>query len=276
MQFYLATSFILPRSLRLRLFTLCLFATHAPLLIYLVWGLGTGRIALAECVLLVLATVIGAGVALRGISALLDPVHASAYAAMLPQGGDVIQAIHAGMPRAAGVTRAQIDDRHQSAREDPLTGIANRRGFLSELDALPAERRRGCVAIIDIDYFKRINDLKGHEEGDRVLAAFAARLTALVRRVDLVGRWGSEEFAIFFQDCIEDEASWSLARIAARMRSDPIGEIHDRPISFSAGICRWTGGELEAALRRADEALSDAKQAGRDRISRAAPVLQEA
>ncbi|WP_298394968.1 GGDEF domain-containing protein [Sphingobium sp.] len=279
MQFYLATSFIFPRSLRLRLFTLCFVATHLPLLGYLVWGLATGRIALAEFVLLTLATIIGTGIALFGIGALLNPIHALAEALhegkddapVLPVVGDVIQTLYAGVQRA----RDRIDDLHQAAHEDPLTGIANRRGFLAELDALPADRRRGCVAIIDIDYFKRVNDLMGHEEGDRVLAAFATRLSALVRRVDLVARWGGEEFAIFFQDCIEDEASWSLARIASRMRTHPIGDIHGRPISFSAGICRWNGGELEDALARADEALYDAKQSGRDRIARAPSLLQE-
>lgn len=284
MHFYLATSFIFPRSLRLRLFTLCFVATHLPLLGYLVWGLSTGRIALAEFVLLTLATILGTGVALMGIGALLNPIHALAEtlhradgdSPALPEVGDVIHTLYAGVQRVASVTRDRMDVLHQAAHEDPLTGIANRRGFLAQLDALPPERRRGCVAIIDIDYFKRVNDLMGHEAGDRVLAAFAARLGALVRRVDVVARWGGEEFAVFFPDCIEDEATWSLARIASRMRSDPIGEVHDRPISFSAGLCRWNGGALDAALRRADDALYDAKQSGRDRICRAASILQDA
>lgn len=282
MHFYLATSFIFPRSLRLRLFTLCFIATHLPLLAYLGWGFASGRIALAEFVLLTLATVVGTGIALLGIGALLNPIHALAQtlhrdgeAPALPEVGDVIHTLYAGVQRAASVTRERIDDLHQAAHEDPLTGIANRRGFLAHIDALPDDRRRGCIAIIDIDYFKRVNDLLGHEEGDRVLASFATRLSALVRRVDMVARWGGEEFAIFFQDCIEDEASWSLARIASRMRSEPIGRVQDRPISFSAGVVRWTGGDLDAALRRADDALYEAKQSGRDRVCRAAPILQE-
>ncbi|BBD00793.1 MULTISPECIES: GGDEF domain-containing protein [Sphingobium] len=283
MHFYLATSFIFPRSLRLRLFTLCFLATHLPLLAYLGWGFASGRIALAEFVLLTMATVIGTGIALLGIGALLNPIHALADtlhrgegdAPALPEVGDVIHTLYAGVQRVASATRDQMDHLHQAAHEDPLTGIANRRGFLSHMEALPEDRRRGCVAIIDIDYFKRVNDLLGHEEGDRVLASFATRLSALVRRVDMVSRWGGEEFAIFFQDCIEDEASWSLARIASRMRSEPIGEVNDRPISFSAGICRWTGGDLDEALRRADDALYEAKQSGRDRVCRAVPILQE-
>lgn len=283
MQFYLATSFIFPRSLRLRLFTLCFIATHMPLLGYLGWGLASGRIQMAEFALLTAATVIGTGIALLGIGALLNPIHALADTlhrnesepAALPDVGDVIHTLYAGVQRVAHATRERMDDLHQAAHEDPLTGIANRRGFLAHMDALPEDRRRGCIAIIDIDYFKRVNDLSGHEEGDRVLAAFATRLSALVRRVDVVARWGGEEFAIFFQDCIEDEASWSLSRIASRMRGEPIGTVNDRPISFSAGVCRWTGDDLESTLRRADDALYEAKQSGRDRVCRAAPVLQE-
>jgi diguanylate cyclase (GGDEF)-like protein len=283
MHFYLATSFIFPRSLRLRLFALCFVATHLPLLGYLGWGLATGRIQLAEFMLLTGATVIGTGIALLGIGALLSPIQSLAQTLhsgegetpALPDVGDVIQTLYAGVQRAASVTRERLDDLHQAAHEDPLTGIANRRGFMAHMDALPHDRRKGCVAIIDIDYFKRVNDLLGHEQGDRVLASFATRLSALVRRVDMVARWGGEEFAIFFQDCIEDEASWSLARISSRMRSEPIGQVNDRPISFSAGVCRWNGGDLNDALRRADDALYEAKQSGRDRVCRAAPILQE-
>lgn len=282
MQFYLATSFLFPRSLRLRLFTLCFLTTHMPLIGYLIWGFSTGRVALAEVVLLTLATVAGTVIALLGVSAMLSPIQALAETlqdeatANAPTGmGDVIQALYAGAQRAATATQARIDDLHNAAHEDLLTGVANRRGFLAQIDTLPIDRRKGCVALIDIDYFKRVNDQLGHDEGDRVLGAFAARLSAQLRRMDIVARWGGETFAIFFQDCIEDEVSWTLARVASRMRSEPIGLVGGRPISFSAGICRWKGDALEDALRRADAALYEAKQAGRDRICRAQPLLQE-
>ena len=80
MQFYLATSFIFPRSLRLRLFAVCFVATHLPLLCYIGWGAATGRLALAEVVMLTLATVAGTGLALYGIGALLSPIHTLAEA----------------------------------------------------------------------------------------------------------------------------------------------------------------------------------------------------
>jgi len=280
MQFYLATSFIFPRSLRLRLFALCFVATHLPLIGYCAWGLATGRIALYEFVLLTLATVIGTALALFGIGALLDPIHALAKALhsgeedspALPQVGDVIQTLYAGVYQAASATRAQMQDLSLAALEDSLTGIANRRGFLEKIDGLSAHERDGCIAIVDIDFFKQVNDKLGHDEGDRMLCAFADRLSLQVRRADIVARWGGEEFAVLFHDCNEDEAEWILSRIAARFRAQPIGMVQGRPISFSAGLCRWDGKDIEEALHRADEALYDAKRTGRDRICRASSV----
>jgi diguanylate cyclase (GGDEF)-like protein len=280
MQFYLATSFIFPRSLRLRIFAICFLATHLPLIGYCAWGLSTGRIALFEFVLLTLATVLGTALALFGIGALLDPIHALAAAlnpkeedgAPLPEVGDVIQTLYAGVHRAATATRAQMEDLSIAALEDPLTGIANRRGFLEQVQALPAHQRKGCLAIVDIDFFKQVNDRLGHDEGDRVLCAFADRLSSQIRRADMVARWGGEEFAILFHECIEDEADWTLARLAARMREEPIGTVDGRPITFSAGLCCWNDEDIEAALHSADEALYEAKRSGRDRTCRAAPV----
>ena len=89
MQFYLATSFIFPRSLRLRLFAVCFVATHLPLLCYIGWGAATGRLALAEVVMLTLATVAGTGLALYGIGALLSPIGPPGKAISQPTGPPV-------------------------------------------------------------------------------------------------------------------------------------------------------------------------------------------
>jgi diguanylate cyclase (GGDEF)-like protein len=282
--FYLATSFIFPRSLRLRLFALCFVSTHVPLLAYCLWGWASGRITLAAFLVLIAATVVGMVLALAGIGALLSPIHRLAdtlhrgdgSAPVLPEVGDVIHTLYAGVHRAATATRSRLHDLSIAAHEDPLTGIANRRGFLEQMAALPEAQRRGCVAILDLDFFKAVNDHLGHDEGDRVLCAFAGRLSAQLRRVDLVARWGGEEFAIFFHNCLEDEANWALERIAARMADDPIGIVQGRAITFSGGLCRWLSGDIDGPLHRADEALYQAKRSGRDRICRAAPTAQDA
>lgn len=284
MNFYLATSFIFPRSLRMRLFALCFVSTHVPLLAYCGWGFATGRIALAEFLLLTLATVVGMALALAGIGALLSPIQVLAEALhrdttpapLVPEVGDIIHTLYAGVQRSAAHARARIDELDSAAHEDPLTGIPNRRGFLAQLETMPEEQRRGCVAIVDIDHFKSVNDRLGHDEGDRVLSSFAARLAGQLRRADLVARWGGEEFAIFFDSCSEEEACAALERIAAQMRSVPIGAVDGRIISFSAGLCGWRSGSLDDHFQRADEALYAAKQAGRDRVCRAQPTDQKA
>lgn len=280
MTFYLATSFIFPRSLRLRLFLLCFIATHLPLLGYIGWGVATDRIALEEVLLLTGLTVLGTALALWGIGALLTPIHILAdtlkgdndNGPALPDVGDVIQTLFAGVQRAAQSTRARIDHLDHAAHEDALTGIANRRGFLGQIDLIPPDERRGSIAIIDIDHFKRVNDSLGHDEGDRLLQGFAARIAGQLRRVDMVARWGGEEFVIFFRDCIEDEAGWALARIAERMRAQPVGTVEGRAISFSAGLCRWHGEPIDDVMQCADEALYEAKRKGRDRVQRASQL----
>lgn len=278
--FYLATSFIFPRSLRLRLLLLCFVATHLPLLAYIGWSAATGRIAWGESVALTLATLIGMIVALVGIGALLSPIQTLAERLQSddapPRPGDLIGQLYAGFEKSATMTQARLAQLESAAHEDLLTGVPNRRGFLAQVDRLPPDRRKGCIALVDIDYFKRANDRLGHGEGDRILGSFAGRLSAQLRRIDIVGRWGGEEFVILFQDCIEDEASWSLARVASRLRADPIARVDGRAISFSAGIAHWAGDDLESALRRADEALYRAKEAGRDRICRAHQELHPA
>ncbi|WP_150290537.1 GGDEF domain-containing protein [Sphingobium estronivorans] len=283
MHFYLATSFLFPHSLRLRLLALCCGATHLPLLGYIGWGAATGRMAWAEFVILTLATLAGTAGALIGIGALLDPLHALAGGLnpnnvpnrggkarrTPPDVGDIVCRLFPFIRQGKAAPRSPIDEHNIIAHEDPLTGIANRLGFLAQIDALPQNRRRGCIAILDIDHFKQVNDRLGQDEGDRMLGDFAACLASQTRRVDLVGRWGGEEFAIFYQDAIEDEASWSLARIADRMRREPIGRMDGEPISFSAGLCTWRSGPVTAAIARAEDALHRAKQSGRDQIRRA-------
>ncbi|MET0372011.1 MAG: GGDEF domain-containing protein [Sphingobium sp.] len=279
MQFYLATSFIFPQSLRLRLFALCALAMYCPLVPFLAWGMMSGRLGAAEFLLLSIMAFAGGLIALAGIGALLQPIHALAdrlHPAVpgeappsLPELGDVIRTLYAGVHHAATTAQARISDLDIAAHEDALTGVANRRGFLAEMECLAKERRHGCIAIVDLDHFKLVNDRLGHAEGDRVLREVAARLSAQLRRADLLARWGGEEFVIFFRDCITDEACWSLARIAERMRRDPVAHLDDRPVTFSAGICRWAGEPLDEVLRAADDALYDAKRAGRDQLRRA-------
>jgi diguanylate cyclase len=279
MHFYLASSFIFPRSFRLRLFALCFVATHLPLLSYLGWGYTSGRLALPEVALLTLATLAGTILALLGIGAMLAPIHQAAGAlatleeggpvAPLPQHGrDVIGSLLASVNRAASAAQERVHALDLAAKEDVLTGIRNRRGFLADIEALEP-CTRGAVALIDLDHFKAVNDTLGHDEGDRVLREFAARLSSALRRHDLLARWGGEEFAVLFCHATEDEAARVLERVARTLAEAPVVVLDGQPLSFSAGVSRFRVEALGETLRAADEALYEAKHAGRNRVRRA-------
>ena len=176
----------------------------------------------------------------------------------------------ASATREADALRIELAAAQATARCDPLTGLPNRRAFDEAFVALdPAQDN--CLALCDVDRFKRINDEFGHAVGDRVLSALA-RLMSDQCPGQLVTRQGGEEFAVLMSGIALGDATRILdaARAAAagrRLRvrdSDaPIGQI-----TFSAGLVAIGPGEnAEAALTRADRLLYRAKADGRDRIA---------
>ena len=158
------------------------------------------------------------------------------------------------------------------ADHDELTGLPNRRHVQSWI--AHEERRQSSlqsclsIALIDLDHFKRVNDTLGHDGGDEVLRIFARQAGRLVRDGDVLSRWGGEEFLWMMPDTRAPQAEAALARLRLLLASDeawtdcPAGRV-----SFSAGLTTLTPPQrLEQALRRADEALYEAKRSGRDRV----------
>ncbi|MDF2604624.1 GGDEF domain-containing protein [Sphingomonas olei] len=277
MRLYRASSFIFPRSLQLRIFAVCFVATHLPLLGFIIWAAATHRLDLTGVLVVVGATVLGLVLALAGIFALLAPIHLAAKAlneaeegqvpsVPLVSGNDLVARLLAGINRAAQSTAERMRSLQRDAVQDPLTSVLNRRGLLAQLDAMPEHHTAGALALVDLDHFKLVNDLLGHETGDRVLHDFAHRLVAAVRRTDMVARWGGEEFLIYFPGATEAVAQAVLMRIAERLRADPLAHVGDRPLSFSAGTTAASRGTFDEATRRADAALYEAKHRGRARI----------
>ena len=148
------------------------------------------------------------------------------------------------------------------ARTDPLTQIPNRRAWDEELPReLIRAHRDGTmvtIAILDLDRFKAFNDMRGHQEGDGLLQRIAAGWREAVRASDFIARYGGEEFAVILRGCGLEDA----LPIIERMRMCVPDEQ-----SCSAGVARWDGEETaETLVGRADEALYEAKLAGRDRV----------
>lgn len=155
------------------------------------------------------------------------------------------------------------------ANTDPLTGLANRRPISARLEALASlDGARYCVAIADIDRFKALNDAHGHACGDRVLAALGARLRGQLRTTDALGRWGGEEFIVVLADTGIDEAGGIMERMRSLVAGSPVecGE-HVHAVTMSVGVADGVADSMShRVVKRADDALYDAKLAGRDRV----------
>ena len=156
----------------------------------------------------------------------------------------------------------------RASQVDPLTGIANRATVLQHLaTALAGGTGRPCVALVDLDHFKRINDTLGHAAGDEVLRDFSRILQAGLRRVDACGRYGGEEFLVVFNSASLAEAHDAIGRLIATVRgSQPLSEPADFRYTLSAGLAQAQPGEGPTELLvRVDVALYQAKDEGRDR-----------
>lgn len=158
------------------------------------------------------------------------------------------------------------------ATTDELTQVHNRRHFfeLGETQFLTAQRYDLPLAtlMLDVDHFKAVNDSFGHAAGDDVIREVASRLHGLIRTVDIIGRYGGEEFA-FVLPCTGDDAVILAERLRAAIEREPIptceGEI---PLTVSIGVAVYDGEDphLAALLGRADLALYDAKRLGRNQV----------
>ncbi len=149
------------------------------------------------------------------------------------------------------------------ARTDALTGLPNRRAWDEEVAReIERSRRQGhplTLAMVDLDHFKRFNDAHGHAAGDEMLAEVASSWRQALRSNDVLARYGGEEFAVLLPACEADQAIALLERLRA---ATPRGE------TCSVGVATCEPGDTVATLgRRADEALYEAKRAGRDRLT---------
>jgi len=158
-----------------------------------------------------------------------------------------------------------------AAQTDNLTGLSNRRHGMQLLqDALNhTELWPICVAAIDLDHFKQINDSLGHAAGDRVICDFASQMQAGSRREDGCARIGGEEFLLILPAAGLPQAQAIVERLLSRVRqSRPLPEHPDHGYTCSAGLAQAIWGETaEALLGRADKALYLAKAEGRNRIA---------
>lgn len=160
---------------------------------------------------------------------------------------------------------------HDLATHDELTGLANRAHLGEMLEQYLARHREGgeafSIALLDLDFFKRVNDTHGHGVGDEVLKAFADAMRHTVRESDLPARWGGEEFLILLPQSSAENARIVLERLRAHFNAQVVApSVPSLRATFSAGVVSAKPGEtLAMMIERADQALYAAKHAGRDR-----------
>jgi diguanylate cyclase (GGDEF)-like protein len=170
---------------------------------------------------------------------------------------------------AAAHSEARLREELQAlARTDPLTGLLNRRGLEEALDRETARARRTggsvCLALIDLDRFKVLNDTRGHAAGDAALRDIADLLVRGLRATDVAGRWGGDEFAVVFGGLPEDYARDVIDRLRSTLNHPSYQRRTRAKLSFSAGVAMLAAADAQppTLMEYADQALYVAKKAG--------------
>jgi len=176
---------------------------------------------------------------------------------------------------AVAINKAQLWD---MAVTDSLTGLYVRRYFMVKLqeELLRAERYTNILSIVmaDLDGFKNINDTYGHDTGDRVLRAIGQFLQQNIRDVDVVARYGGDEFVIMIPEAAQDAAYILSERLRKQFSELKFENL--APITVSLGIATYPldGSELEDLIKKADSAMYAAKRAGRNKVVKYTPDIE--
>lgn len=176
----------------------------------------------------------------------------------------------------SGAWQRRESDLRSISYKDELTGIMNRRSILEGLDremALALEEGKALsIAMLDLDYFKKVNDTYGHLFGDQALKLVANKVREVCRKRDLVGRYGGEEFLIVFPNCSGEQAKHNLERLQESLAQEVLQTSNGESVSFSfsAGVAQYETGnqEIFSLIEKADLALYQAKKNGRKRVEK--------
>ena len=172
--------------------------------------------------------------------------------------------------------RDDLDRARGEALRDPLTSVLNRKGFDLKIQALldqpPGIGQQHCLVMLDIDHFKKVNDAHGHVMGDRVLQGLGAILRQSMGGETDAARYGGEEFAIVLPHSTLDDAARLAETVRLRAKAMKIRNRNTQDvlltITISGGVAAMRpGDDASALIARADAALYQSKQAGRDRVS---------
>lgn len=168
--------------------------------------------------------------------------------------------------------QAELDRASAQARHDPLTGAFNRKGLDEMMEREIARARRSgaplCVALLDVDNFKGLNDRLGHDTGDAALVHLANVTRSVMRLQDMLARYGGEEFVLVLPHTLQSEGVEAMTRLQRELTKRFFLQNNEKVlITFSAGVAQVNDTETSAeALRRADQGMYQAKRAGKNRV----------
>lgn len=189
-----------------------------------------------------------------------------------------VEELNADLERRIAARTAELESLNRKlealAMTDPLTHLANRRSvferFGGELERARRYGRPLAVAMVDVDYFKRFNDTEGHRCGDEALVRIGQALATGLRRSDIVGRYGGEEFLILMPETSLAQARETVERLRLAVERLAVPGAHgSRRLTMSAGVAAFPeqGDSAEALVAAADARLYRAKEAGRNRVT---------
>jgi diguanylate cyclase (GGDEF)-like protein len=218
---------------------------------------------------------------LRAIQASMNEILRLLSTVVIQAGGiqNTVEASHKDLletRQALTSMQEELAETRQLLNEDALTGALNRRGLdqtlMREIARAQRLSSKLSLAMVDLDFFKKVNDQHGHEAGDQMLVHFSSLIKSVLRKSDALVRYGGEEFTLILPETDGRGAHFVLARLQQLMSKSPLTfEGIQINTTFSAGIATLRGDENgHALLRRADEALYAAKNGGRNAIKIAA------
>ncbi|WP_421906135.1 diguanylate cyclase [Mameliella sp.] len=276
MIFYLWLNRLFPNSFTAKVFFVAFIGTHVPLIAAVVYALvrsGGLAVHLDVLGLLLAATLVGCGATLAGLWALLAPTRRIRATLTAIERGEERPPLREDIRDEMGLLMrgtngmaASIERRQAEAQvailTDPLTGVANRRGF----DAHVPDTGTGAVVFIDLDHFKRINDTLGHVAGDEVLKETTRAIQGELRQRDVLARFGGEEFVIWLPEAGSEDA-WRVGERIRAVIADSLN-VNGQPVTASVGLAAGEGHTaIKALLKRADGALYAAKGSGRNKVA---------
>lgn len=270
MRFYQATAFLFPRSYERRVLLVCLGAAQIPFLTCLALQAMTSEWRAGQLLAVLIASEVGAGLAMAAIHALLKPIaeatsmlraiQAGRRISAIPQGGDdlVGHLLH-GVAMAANEAVADIERTIDTPERDTLTGIRNRDGFFDSAEKILQAEHNGVLAMVEIDHLDLIQDQFGGAAAEDLLITVARRLDEGTRRSDIAARWDENRFAVLLPDTMLDEARLVMERLRTTVALDDGIGAQGWPITFSCGLAPVRAfPQIGEAADQADAALSEA------------------